>query len=164
MFETFYKTNPDLDNAEYYQTSPSVNTGTIRSWNAKAKSRIVKEPDQTPPTEVDQTSVEPEVKRLKAELIEALKEKTRFNDELLNGLNEDAQITILKNVSKDQGSDPNIRLMTPAGSSNQKLGIEKYMTIDEESFKKKGFGEVTVALPASIAFDPKKSAELTKYK
>jgi hypothetical protein len=141
-----------------------VNPGTIRSWKAKAKKNSEIEPSQTPSTPEVQTSEPEQVKKLKKDLIQALKEKTQFNDALLNGLDEDSQLKILKNASEQTPDDPNIRLFTPSGANTAKLGIEKYMTMDEKSFKEKGYGDVDVNIPASVIFDPKKFDELNKYK
>lgn len=163
-FKTYYSSNSDLDNAEYYQKFPSVNPGTIRSWKAKAKAQLTEVSTQTPSTPSDPPQENDEVKRLKKDLIEALKQKSNMNEELLEGLDEDAQIKVLKNASKQTSPDPNIRLMTPSGTGKAKLGIEEYLTIDEQSFKEKGFGDVKVVIPASVLHNHEKSEALKKYK
>jgi hypothetical protein len=163
-FKTFFKDNTDLDNAEYYQSFPSVNPGTIRSWKARARKEISEPEPQTPSTPMDQPSNNDETKRLKQELIKALMDKTKFQEELLEGLDEDSQLKLLKNASDNMPSDPNIRLMTPSGTGKAKLGIEQYLKIDEKSFKEKGFGDVELILPASVLHSPKKSEQLKEYK
>ena len=35
--------------------------------------------------------------------------------------------------------------------------FDKYLTIDEESFKEKGFGKVELVIPASIVFNPEEN-------
>jgi len=162
VFETYYKQNPDLDNAEYYQKFPSVNTGTIRSWKAKAKSILKSAPPSAPETPTD----EPKENKYLDDSIAILKKATRMDESLLKGLDKNAQYKILKNMYDQIGSrpDPNIRLMTPSGTGVQKLGIEQYMSIDEKAFKEKGFGEVNIRIPASKLFNPEKSKELITYK
>jgi len=57
-------------------------------------------------------------------------------------------------------SDPNMRVYTPTGTGKRKLGIEKYITIDEEAFREKGFGKVEMIIPASELLDPEKNKKL----
>lgn len=165
VFETFYKENSDLDNAEYYDTFPSVNKGTIRSWKARAKNNLstTSEPSAQTPSNQGQESAPKENKFLK-ESIEILKKTTRIDPKLLDGLDLNSQYRLLKNAFDNSKPDPNIRLMTPSGSESQKLGIEQFLTIDEKAFREKGFGEVNAAIPASYLFNPKKSKELGEYK
>ena len=163
-FKTYYSSNPDLDNAEYYQMFPSVNSGTIRSWKAKAKTQITEPKPQTPSTPQDPSDNNKEVAKYKGQLIELLLSQTRMDPQLLEGLDDNAKLKFLNNAKANTAPDPNIRLMTPSGTGSQKLGIEKYIHMDEKSFKEKGFGNVTVRIPASVAFNPAKSEELAKYK
>ena len=164
-FKTYYDSNPDLDNAEYYQIFPSVNSGTIRSWKARAKTQIKEKPIETPSTPEEKVKGDnEELTKYKQQNIELLLAQTKMNPKLLEGLDDNAKLKILNNARTNAPPDPNIRLMTPSGSGSQKLGIEKYITMDEKSFKEKGFGDITVSIPASVAFNPEKSEELGKYK
>jgi len=59
-------------------------------------------------------------------------------------------------------SDPNMRVYTPIGTGKKKIGIDKFMEIDEEGFKKKGFGKVEISIPASVLLDPEKNKKLSE--
>lgn len=160
VFKAYYKENTDLDNIEYYKAFPTVNSGTIRSWKAKAKTQLESEPPQTVQTPQDQPVKD---NKYLTELVEVLKRTTRINPKLLEGLDLASQYKILQNVSSEQKPDPNIKVFTPAGGASQKLGIEKYMKIDEKAFREHGFGTVEISIPASKLYKPDESKKLKEY-
>lgn len=148
MFQAFYKGNPDLDNAEYYQNFPTVNAGTIRSWKAKAKKDF-----ETPQSNPQPTPPKEEKTNMK-EIIDLLIPATGIDPNLLTGMDETNQVAFLKNLmtQKNKSRDPNMPLLpTTAGTGKTKFGIEKFATFNPTK------GVIKVVIPASIAHDPKKS-------
>jgi hypothetical protein len=160
VFEAYHKVNPDLDNIEYYKQFPNVNTGTVRSWKARARKASSEPVDQTEATPSDH---EPKDDKYLDEVIEIMKKTSRMNPKLLDGLDKNSQYRILKNAMDNQPADPNMKLYTPSGSGSQKMGIEKYMRIDEKAFKERGFGEVEIQIPASKLYNPDESKKLGKF-
>jgi len=164
VFETFFSKHPDLDNAEYYKHFPTVNTGTIRSWKSRAKNSMEPAtPSQqaTPPKQDNKD--QPSSDTYLDELIKTLMATTRISPKLLEGLDPKSQLAVLRNYQAERKADPNLKLFTPMGTSQKKLGIEQFVRIDERSFREKGFGRIEVEIPASIAFDPEKSKKLREY-
>lgn len=160
-FQSFFKSNSDLDNIEYYKQFPSVNTGTIRSWKARAKKNNANPPPSVPQTSPDGTKET----NYRDDMITLLKQTTKVQEYVLEGLEPDAQLRLLQNMHEQQKStpDPNIHLMTPSGSGGQKLGIDQYIRIDEKSFKEKGFGKVDIRIPASELHNPEQAKKLNQY-
>lgn len=161
VFKAYHNENPDLDNAEYYKAFPSVNTGTIRSWKAKARRASSEPSGQTEGTPSNQS--EPKEDKYLSESIEIMKKMSRIPTKLLEGLDEKAQYKLLKNELDTRGDDPNIKLFTPSGSGSQKIGLEQFMKIDEKAFKEKGFGNVEIRIPASKLHNPEESKKLANY-
>ena len=158
-FEEYFEANPNLTNIELYEKFPNTPKSTIRYW--KKKVLDAQKPPETPTTD-SPTPTEDERLKKAIELLK-LQVKDPQIHAILEDLDLDNQYKVLIKAAKDKKPDPNIRLMTPIGSGKPKMGIEKYMTIDEKSFRKKGFGDVEIILPASVALNPEENKKLREH-
>lgn len=161
-FKEFYKDNIDLDNTELYEEFPNNPKGTIRGWKTRIKTNIVNVQKQDPPI----------VNRSNDWIIKALCNDLGINEKSLDsmGLTYNQKLNFLQNKSigkklsktdttKTQVAGGIIPAPMTYGEDNIDYGIAEYITqFDGISHK------ITVEIPWTILFDPKKNAELGKRK
>ena len=155
VFEAYHKSNPDLDNSEYYKAFPTVKEGTIRYWKSKAR---------TPPTEpTPTTATKPDevILGLQKQLLDTLIAGADVKAQALakpfiDKGDLDSAILLLQENAKIQKPLPNTgSVPTPTGTPQ--LGMAKYMKYNPGSEK------ITWEIPASVMLDPKKNKELGEY-
>lgn len=157
MFEVFYKTNPDLDNKEYYEQFPTINQGTVRNWKSKAKKPVASTTPPIVPTGTDE-EIKIEVEALKLKLKDKIPQYILDMDvdpHTHKKLIQNALIA--QTTATPNQTAPNTPILgIPIGGA-RKRGIDKYLTIDPERH------EINLSIPASVVFDPEKNKKLGEY-
>ena len=157
VFEVYYKGNPDLDNAEYYQAFPSVNPGTIRSWKSKAKTKATAEPSSQ-----QSTSTPPkEPLQVEKDFLETLKAIASPQAKGYAKIFEDkgdikSAILVLQEDVKNQKPMPNMPGI-PQPTGIPKVGLAKYMKYTP------GIDKISWEIPMSELLDPEKNKKLGEY-
>ena len=156
-FKIFYDKHPDLDNSEYYAEFPETNKSTVRSWKNKSK------PQEVPPADPPATAPAPpsDYAALEAEHIKMLIHQTQTKAAELEGLDNKSKLMILRNriktIEETTVRKPNSSILPapkPASQTRKQYGIDEYIEFDKQK------GEIRMAIPCDVLFDPEKNKGL----
>jgi len=157
-FKAFYASESGLENADLYKHFPNNPESTLRKW----KMKLLSEPTNGSPKEQKAKNGEQPNAYL-VELVKNLKARSNINPSIIEELDLESQYHVLKKEAETHKADPNMKIFTPGSSGQKKLGIDKYMTIDEKSFREKGWGNVELVIPASKLFNPEENKKLREF-
>jgi hypothetical protein len=167
VFQEYFKTNPDLDNSEYYNAFPKVNQGTIRSWKSRASKATTPDNSNQHSTPKDQppSSTPPDEKMLDGtinNLITAINmiPGKHIDEKILEGMDKNSQVVLLQNMIQDihkNRSTGNANILPiSTGISQPGFWVDNYITMNPEK------QTVEMRIPASELV--KKANERSKEK
>lgn len=158
-FKEFHNKHPSMDNAEYYAEFPETNKSTIRYW--KNKSREPVKPVEPPTTEKPTPTKNADYTELENEHIKILIRDTKTDAKELEGLDNKSKIMILRNrvkaLDENKVREPNSSILPapkPEHITHKKFGIDEYIEFDKVK------GEIRMAIPCDVLFDPEKNKGL----
>lgn len=151
-FSEHFGQNTKLTNVELYKQFPNNPQSTIRRWKSDF---LNKETTVQSNEQEEKTEQKPKSDKYLKEAIKSYMRDTTVNKVYLEGLDDQNKLIVLKNAAANKRSDPNINTIgVPSGTGGNKRGIDQYLKIDEQAFRKEGIGKVSFEIPASVAYDP----------